>query len=121
MNPIHLARVYDHDAPVTGARLLIDRLWPRGISKEELALDDWLKSLAPSDELRHWFHANLDEWREFTSRYRTELDADTDGVARCLEWCRKGPVTLLYASREESHNNATVLRDYLIEKLKASV
>ncbi len=117
LHPINLTRVYDHDAQITGARPLVDRLWPRGISKAELALDDWLKGLAPSDGLRHWFHANLGAWQEFTARYRVELHNDKDDVARCLQWCRKGPVTLLYASREESHNNATVLRDYLIEKL----
>lgn len=116
-HPINLARVYDHDLPA-GARLLVDRLWPRGVAKAELALDDWLKSVAPSDELRLWYHAHMDRWQEFAARYHAELDADLADVARCLDWCRKGPVTLLYASRERQHNNAAVLRDYLIAKLR---
>lgn len=114
---IHIARVYDDLSAIKGARLLVDRLWPRGIRKETLALDEWLKDVAPSSDLRKWFGHDPDKWPEFRKRYREELDANTDAVERCLEWCRKGSVTLLYGAKDEAHNQAVVLRAYLREQL----
>lgn len=112
---IAVARLYDAPAGDGRARLLIDGLWPRGKSKAALALDDWLRDLAPSPELRHWFNHDPARWQEFRTRYRAELDARAEAVARALDWCRRGPVTLLYAAHDTEHNNALVLRDYLAE------
>ena len=114
---IHLARVYDHAAAPAGARILVDRLWPRGLSKAALHLDLWLRDIAPSDDLRHWFGHEVPKWPEFRARYRAELDANPDAVAQALDWCRKGPVVLLFAAHDADHNNAVVLRDYLLERL----
>lgn len=116
-NGIELHRVYDA-APTAGARLLVDRLWPRGVAKADLALDDWIREAAPSDDLRHWFHADPTRWPEFVDRYTAELDRAPDAVARLLGWWAKGPVTLLFSARDPAQNNATVLRDYLIAHRK---
>jgi uncharacterized protein YeaO (DUF488 family) len=114
---IHIARVYDDLSAIKGARLLVDRLWPRGIRKEALGHDDWLKDIAPSTELRKWFGHDPDRWQDFRARYRAELDDNPDAVERCLKWCRKGSVTLLYGAKDEAHNQAVVLRAYLREQL----
>ncbi|WP_322866215.1 DUF488 domain-containing protein [Aquicoccus sp. G2-2] len=114
---IHIARVYDDLDGVEGARLLVDRIWPRGIRKEALGHDDWLKDIAPSTELRKRFGHDPDKWQDFRARYRAELDDNPDAVERCLKWCRKGSVTLLYGAKDEAHNQAVVLRDYLRDKL----
>lgn len=114
---IHIARVYDKQAKITGAGLLIDRLWPRGIRKEDLDYKDWIKDAAPSTDLRKWFGHDPDKWDEFRKRYRKELEANPDGVEKLLDWCRKGAVTLLYGAHDEEHNNAVFLKDYLAEKL----
>ncbi|MDE3120777.1 MAG: DUF488 family protein [Paracoccaceae bacterium] len=116
-HPIRIARVYDPPDPSDGARLLIDRLWPRGLAKATLRLDDWPVAVTPSADLRRWFHADRTRWPEFVTRYRAELDAAPDGVSACLGWCRKGPVTLLTAAQEVERCHATVLRDYLAERL----
>lgn len=115
--PIHLARVYDPPGPEGGARLLVDRLWPRGLAKATLRLDAWPVAVTPSTALRRWFHSDRAEWAEFVTRYRAELDAAPDAVADCLAWCRKGPVTLLTAAKEIERCHAAVLRDYLSERL----
>lgn len=114
--PITIARVYDTPDPAAGARLLVDRLWPRGIAKADLPLDDWPKDITPSNELRKWFHADPTRWPEFQTRYRAELATHPEAVARCLDWCGKGPVVLLTASRDLDHSQAPVLRDYLAEQ-----
>lgn len=114
---IHLHRVYD-TSETRGARILVDRLWPRGMAKARLHLDDWIKEVAPSDELRHLLHDDPTRWAEFTHRYTAELDRAPDAVARCLDWCDRGPVTLMFAARDADHNNAVVLRDYLIAQQK---
>ena len=115
-HPIHLARVYDPPAPEGGARLLVDRLWPRGIAKAGLALDGWPKPLTPSDGLRRWFHADPGRWDDFAIRYHEELAAATaaEAVAACLDLCRQGPVTLLTAARNPARSHASVLRDHLL-------
>jgi uncharacterized protein YeaO (DUF488 family) len=109
-------RVYEKVSAADGARVLVDRLWPRGISKKEAALDAWLKELAPSDELRRWSHENRDAWGMFRKRYLKEL-ARPEATAQLQElyWLAHGRkrLTLLYAFSDEEHNNAVVLKDLL--------
>jgi uncharacterized protein YeaO (DUF488 family) len=114
--PIRIGRVYDHRAEA-GARILVDRLWPRGVTKAALALDAWPKDVTPSTELRKWFHADPSRWPEFCERYRAELAARPEAVATCLGWCRKGPVVLLTAARDPGRSQAAVLREVLGERL----
>lgn len=110
-------RVYDPVDPEDGERYLVDRLWPRGLSKERLRLTAWLKDVAPSDELRRWAHRHREAWDEFVRRYRAELDAKEEAWQVLLEAVKRGPVTLLYASKDCERNNAVVLAEYLQEKL----
>ena len=116
---IHLCRAYDVRAGVetVGARLLIDRLWPRGIAKADLPLDAWLKDITPSSALRKWFGHDPAKWAVFTKRYLDELRAEPQAVADALDWCRKGPVTLIYAAKDTAHTHALVLRDHLAARL----
>src|SRR6201997_3101271 len=113
---VAIKRVYDLPAPHDGARVLVDRLWPRGLTKEDAALDAWLKNLAPSDELRHWYHACPDAWALFRRRYLKELQ-NPEASAQLQELYRlaeqRKRLTLLYASKNEERNNAIVLRDLL--------
>lgn len=117
---IRIARAYDDLDDIGGARLLVDRVWPRGVSKDDLDLDDWVREVAPTSGLRKWFGHDPLKWQGFRSRYRKELDANEEAVKRCLEWCRKGPVVLLYGAKDREHNQAVVLRDYLKEALEGS-
>jgi uncharacterized protein YeaO (DUF488 family) len=110
---IRVKRVYDPPDPRDGARILVDRLWPRGIRKEEAKLTLWLKDLAPSDELRRWFGHDPARFAEFSRRYRAELSASNDAARRVEDLIKAGPVTLLYAAHDAEHNNARVLADYL--------
>lgn len=114
---IGLARVYERPPADGRARLLVDRLWPRGVSKADLALDEWLRDIAPSAELRRWFGHDPTRWDSFRERYRAELDQNADAVERCLSWLRRGPVLLLFSARDPQHNQAVVLRDYLTERM----
>jgi len=113
---IAVKRVYEAPSRGDGARVLVDRLWPRGLTKEKAAIDSWLRDLAPSSELRQWYHANPEGWRLFRKRYLKEL-ADAKGHAAIEELYRlasgKRNLTLLYASRNEERNNATVLKELL--------
>ena len=113
---IGLARVYDDPGAKQGARLLVDRVWPRGIRRADLALDDWIREIGPSSDLRSWFGHDLDRLTEFRRLYRAELDAGGEALERCLAWCRKGPVTLLYGARDDEHNQAVVLLEYLLQR-----
>ena len=109
-------RVYATVSAADGVRVLVDRLWPRGLTKEDAAVKFWLRDLAPSDELRKWFHANPDGWRTFQKRYLKELRGGAASVAlEKLHHLAEGKrrVTLLYASRNEEYNNATVLKELL--------
>lgn len=115
--PVRTKRVYEDPEPDDGTRVLVDRLWPRGVSKEVAQLDDWLKEIAPSDELREWFDHDPDRWEAFSERYRSELDDRPELVEELLEHARSGTLTLLYAAADEEHNNAEVLADYLTERL----
>jgi uncharacterized protein YeaO (DUF488 family) len=109
-------RVYETASPSDGVRVLVDRLWPRGLKKEDAALKFWLRELAPSDELRQWFHANPEGWRMFRKRYLKELvGAESSAAVEKLHHLAesKRRVTLLYASRNQEQNNATVLKELL--------
>lgn len=109
---VSIKRVYDTPESEDGKRVLIDRLWPRGITKEEARIDLWLKDIAPSNELRKWFGHDPDKWPEFQKRYQKELKDNTP-LTELKKLCRKGKVTLLYAAKDKNHNNAVVLRNIL--------
>jgi uncharacterized protein YeaO (DUF488 family) len=110
-----LKRVYEPAASTDGYRVLVDRLWPRGLSKEDAAIDHWAKALAPSTDLRRWFGHRPERWEEFEKRYREELEGDEarEELAALRERLRQGRTTLLYAAHDEERNNAVVLRDFL--------
>jgi uncharacterized protein YeaO (DUF488 family) len=116
---IRLKRVQDPPEPTDGFRVLVDRLWPRGVRKSELAHDLWLKEIAPSSDLRRWFGHEPARWQEFRERYRRELARAQQPLSVLLEACEQGPVTLLFAARDREHNQAVVLREVLLEELTA--
>lgn len=109
---IRTKRVYDAKARSDGRRILVDRLWPRGLTKAEAAVDFWARAIAPSHELRRWYHA-AGTWPRFRQRYFAELDANAAGVAELRAHLGRGPVTLLFSSKETQRNNATALAEYL--------
>jgi uncharacterized protein YeaO (DUF488 family) len=113
---IKVKRVYDEAEPSDGNRILIDRIWPRGVKKNNLALDGWLKEVAPSDRLRKWFDHDPRKWQEFRRRYFAELRAKAETWTPILERACKADVTLLYGARDSNHNQAVALRDFLIGK-----
>jgi uncharacterized protein YeaO (DUF488 family) len=117
MNGIQIRRVYDPPEPEDGARLLVDRLWPRGLAKEKLQLTGWLKEVAPSDSLRHWVHHDLTRWGEFQTRYAVELEANPKAWEPILQAARDGRVTLLFAAKDADRNNAVALKAFLDRKL----
>ena len=110
---IKLKRIYDLPTPDDGRRVLVDRLWPRGIAKEEARFDDWLKEIAPSDELRKWFGHDPAKWGEFRERYRSELQSHQEQLTELSNSANRGTVTLLFAAKDEEHNNAVVLKELL--------
>lgn len=117
---IRIRRVYEAPRRGDAARFLVDRLWPRGLAKDTLELDGWLRDIAPSDGLRRWFHHDPDRWEEFMRRYHAELDAKPEALRPLLEAVRSGRgVTLLYAARDARRNNAAALRAYLEQHLAA--
>lgn len=113
---IRLKRVYVPAEQSDGVRILVDRLWPRGLRKSKAAIDHWLKELAPSAELRRWFGHEPRRWNEFRKRYRRELSGKADDLAELRALGRRGPVTLLFAARDEVHNEAVVLRDLALHR-----
>lgn len=117
---IQVKRVYEKPAKSDGARFLVDRLWPRGLKKEVLQLDGWVKELAPSNTLRRWFGHDPKKWQEFRRRYFSELERKPETWKPPFEAARKGVVTLLYGAKAPKHNNAIALRDYLLAKLQRS-
>ena len=117
---IKLKRAYEPAAANDGSRVLIDRLWPRGISKEDAALFLWLKDVAPSTELRNWFGHDPARWREFQGRYADEIQQHPDAFQQLRDLAQKGLVTLVYAARDEEHNDAVVLRSLLLGRGKAA-
>lgn len=113
-----MKRAYEEPSPDDGMRLLVERLWPRGVSKGEAGIDHWFKALAPSPELRKWYGHVPERWPEFRSRYEAELaSADEDEMQRLLDTCRDGPVTFVFAARDKARNSAVVLRDHVMKKL----
>jgi len=114
---IKLKRVYEKADDSDGFRVLVDRLWPRGVSKEEAKLNEWMRDIAPSDELRKWFGHDPDKWNEFKRRYREELVSKEGLVNKLIEDAKGEDITLLYASRETRYNNVVVLKDVLEERM----
>jgi uncharacterized protein YeaO (DUF488 family) len=114
---IHIKRVYDQASSADGARFLVDRLWPRGLRKESLGIEAWMKDAAPSNELRHWYHHDAAQWDEFRRRYFSELERNPTSWTSLLEAARKGTVTLLYSSKHPEGNNAIALKEFLSERL----
>ena len=112
---LHIKRAYEPALPKDGSRFLVDRLWPRGVKKEALALTAWLKDVAPSDALRRWFGHDPERWIEFRRRYRAEIESNQAALQPLLEALKRGPVTLVYSAHDEAHNQAVLLREYLLE------
>jgi uncharacterized protein YeaO (DUF488 family) len=113
---IKIARVYDETSPAKGYRILVDRLWPRGISKERLKLDRWMKEIAPSDELRKWYSHDIEKWNEFRTKYFTELD-NNSATTELLDICRNRNVVFLYSTKVENINNAVALKMYVEKRI----
>lgn len=114
---IDLSRAYDAPEGNGSLRYLIDRVWPRGITKDVLNVERWLREVAPSTDLRRWFGHDARRWDEFVRRYRAELDSNPTAWEPLVEAAERGPITLVYGARDREHNQAVVLRDYLAEKL----
>lgn len=110
---IRIKRTYEPASRGDGTRILVDRLWPRGVKKDSLGADAWMKDVAPSPELRRWFGHRVERWDDFRQRYEAELDANPGAWRPILDAAGKGSVTLLYSARDVEHNGAVVLRDYL--------
>ncbi len=118
---IRVKRVYEEPGPDDGYRVLVDRLWPRGLSKERAAVDEWLRDVAPSTALRQWYHHDSTRWAEFRRRYYKELDAEpgSGALARLRSLAARRRVTLVYSAQEETRNNATALRAYVERRERA--
>jgi uncharacterized protein YeaO (DUF488 family) len=111
---VNVKRIYDPPAPSDGCRVLVERLWPRGISKDAAAFDEWMKDIAPSAELRRWFGHDPARWDEFRQRYAKELNQHQDLLDNLRKRAKHGPITLVYSARDETHNNAVALRDLIL-------
>lgn len=118
---LKLKRGYEPASRSDGTRVLVERLWPRGLSKETLRIDAWLKDVAPSTELRQWFGHDPDKWQRFRARYFRELDSKADAWRPIVSAARRGTVTLVYSSRDTEHNNAVALQEYLQPKIRRHV
>lgn len=110
---IHTKRIYDLPSKDDGKRLLVDRLWPRGLSREAAEIDEWINEIAPSDELRKWFGHEPARWQEFRNKYKDELRAKRELITKLKLESKKGTITLLYAAKDIEHNNAIVLKEVL--------
>ena len=113
MLKIALKRAYDDASPSDGIRMLVERLWPRGVTKQRAAIDHWIKEAAPSPDLRRWYAHRPERWPEFQKRYRAELNVNMEAVAALMELCAAGPVTFVFAARDTERNGAVVLKDFL--------
>ena len=111
---VRIKRVYETSAADDGIRVLIDRLWPRGVKKTDADIDQWEKDIAPSTALRKWFGNDPARWQEFRSRYAVEIHNHPRQIKRLCVMTRQGPITLVYSARDEAHNDAVVLRDFLL-------
>jgi len=112
---IKLKRAYEAPAASDGTRILVDRLWPRGVKKADAAIEEWMKDVAPSSALRKWFGHDPTRWQEFRRRYLKELREHPDALERLRALARQGPITLVFAAHDEAHNDAVVLRDVLVK------
>jgi uncharacterized protein YeaO (DUF488 family) len=110
---VQIKRVYDELSETDGKRILVDRLWPRGVSKAKAKVDLWLKAIAPSTPLRQWFGHDPGKWEEFKKRYKDELDHNSEAVAQLRALMAKEKVTLVYGAKDQEHNDAVVLQEYL--------
>lgn len=110
---LKIKRIYDSVSADDGRRILVDRLWPRGIKKNEAKIDEWLKDIAPSDELRKWFSHEPSKWQEFKKRYRSELKKNSGLIERLIAESKRGIITLLFAAKDKEHNNAVVLKEVI--------
>jgi uncharacterized protein YeaO (DUF488 family) len=117
---IRLKRAYEQPAAGDGLRILVDRLWPRGVSKAEAAIDRWEKEIAPTTELRKWFGHDPERWDEFRRRYTQELHQHADVLGELRELAGKAPITLVYSAHDEAHNDAVVLREVLLGRTAAA-
>ena len=115
MHRLSIKRVYDAPATTDGVRVLVDRLWPRGLSKEQARIDHWLKEIAPSNQLRKWYNHDESRWEEFKHRYFDELRDQDEPVIQLQTLINAQSVTLLYAAHSETHNNAVALAEFLRE------
>ncbi len=113
---IRIKRIYEEPSADDGLRVLVDRLWPRGISKARAQVDRWEKDIAPTTELRHWFGHDPAKWEEFLQRYRAELEDKKELLSQLREEANERTVTLLYAAKDEEHNNAVALKRYIEEE-----
>ena len=117
---VQLKRAYEPPAASDGKRILIDRLWPRGVSKARAAIDGWLKEIAPSAALRKWFGHDPARWQEFRKRYAAEIREHPEALRELRRRAREGPVTLVYSARDEAHNDAVLLREILLGRWPTS-
>lgn len=115
MKPIRTKRIYDKPSKNDGYRILVDRIWPRGVSKEDAQLDDWVKDVAPSEELRKWFDHDPEKFKEFEKKYRVELKEKENEIKELKEKAKDKTVTLLYGAKDKEHNQAIVLQKVLDE------
>jgi len=111
---VRIKRVYEPASPSDGTRVLVDRLWPRGVKKTDAVISQWMKEIAPSNELRKWFGHDPKRWEEFRRRYQAELAKKRQLVDQLRELSRQGPLTLVYSAHDEAHNQAVVLREMLL-------
>ena len=110
---IQLKRAYEPPGKQDGARLLVERLWPRGLTKEKAGIDEWFKDVAPSQGLRKWYAHDVKKWEAFRKRYLDELRGNPEAVDRLRERVKAGPVTFVYAAKDEAHNSAVLLKEFL--------
>lgn len=117
---VQIKRAYDESSDGDGVRVLVDRIWPRGVSKEKLQLDDWLKEMAPTKELRQWFDHDPKKFDEFRKRYKKELENHQEQIEKLISLAKNNDrLTLVFAAKDEEHNNAVVLKEYLELKMKS--
>ena len=117
---VKIKRIYEPAAPDDGRRILVDRLWPRGLSREAARIDIWMKEIAPSDDLRHWYGHDRQRWDEFRRRYREELRGQASLLEELCRDARQGAVTLLFAAQDTEHSNAAALKEILESFTKES-
>ena len=115
---LKVKRIYDPPSPDDGKRILVDRLWPRGVRNEKAVLDEWMRDIAPSDELRKWFSHNVSKWQEFKKRYAEELTDKSGLVKRLLDEIEANDITLLFAAKDVEYNNAVALKEIIGRKIK---